>query len=110
MGIVKACCFILNQHYGQKLEVNPKAKALVFDLDGTLADTMPVHYWAYKNILVKYGIDLTNKNYTIYNILGAKISSGVVSNANNSININDFANGTYLLRLNNESAFKFVKE
>ncbi len=23
MGVVKACCFILNQHYGQKLEVNP---------------------------------------------------------------------------------------
>uniref|UniRef100_UPI003217D617 HAD family hydrolase n=1 Tax=uncultured Draconibacterium sp. TaxID=1573823 RepID=UPI003217D617 len=41
------------------LEINPKAKALIFDLDGTLADTMPVHYWAYKNILVEYGIDFT---------------------------------------------------
>ncbi len=40
-------------------EVNPKAKALVFDLDGTLADTMPVHFWAYKNILAEYGIDFT---------------------------------------------------
>lgn len=43
----------------KKLEINPEAKALIFDLDGTLADTMPVHYWAYKNILVKYGIDFT---------------------------------------------------
>lgn len=43
----------------KKLEVNPKAKALIFDLDGTLADTMPVHFLAYKNILVKYGIDFT---------------------------------------------------
>jgi beta-phosphoglucomutase family hydrolase len=42
-----------------KLEVNPKAKALIFDLDGTLADTMPVHFWAYKNILADYGIDFT---------------------------------------------------
>lgn len=41
------------------LEINPKAKALIFDLDGTLADTMPVHFWAYKNILVEYGIDFT---------------------------------------------------
>ena len=41
------------------LEVNPKAKALIFDLDGTLADTMPVHFWAYKNILTNYGIDFT---------------------------------------------------
>ena len=43
----------------RNLEVNPKAKALIFDLDGTLADTMPVHFWAYKNILVEYGIDFT---------------------------------------------------
>ncbi|WP_346857264.1 HAD-IA family hydrolase [uncultured Draconibacterium sp.] len=43
----------------KKLEVNPKAKALIFDLDGTLADTMPVHYWAYKNILIDYGIDFS---------------------------------------------------
>ncbi len=43
----------------KKLEINPKAKALIFDLDGTLADTMPVHFWAYKNILVNYGIDFT---------------------------------------------------
>ena len=43
----------------KKLEVNPKTKALIFDLDGTLADTMPIHFWAYKNILVSYGINFT---------------------------------------------------
>jgi beta-phosphoglucomutase family hydrolase len=43
----------------KKLEINPKAKALIFDLDGTLADTMPVHFLAYKNILMDYGIDFT---------------------------------------------------
>jgi len=43
----------------KQLEKNPKAKALIFDLDGTLADTMPVHYWAYKNILVDFGIEFT---------------------------------------------------
>ena len=43
----------------KKLEINPKARALIFDLDGTLADTMPVHFWAYKNILVDYGIVFT---------------------------------------------------
>jgi len=43
----------------KKLEINPKAKALIFDLDGTLADTMPVHFWAYKNILTEYGINFT---------------------------------------------------
>lgn len=42
-----------------KLDINPKAKALIFDLDGTLADTMPVHFLAYKHILSEYGIDFT---------------------------------------------------
>lgn len=43
----------------KKLEVYPGIKALIFDLDGTLADTMPVHYLAYKNILIEYGIDFS---------------------------------------------------
>lgn len=42
-----------------KLEVHPNANALIFDLDGTLADTMPVHFQAYQNILSKYGIHYT---------------------------------------------------
>jgi len=40
-----------------KLDIHPNAKGLIFDLDGTLADTMPVHFMAYQNILSKYGID-----------------------------------------------------
>jgi len=40
-------------------EINPNAKALIFDLDGTLADTMPVHFWAYKNVLGSYDINFT---------------------------------------------------
>lgn len=43
----------------RELKINPAAKALIFDLDGTLADTMPVHFLAYKHILVKYGISFT---------------------------------------------------
>jgi len=43
----------------KRLEVYPQAKALIFDLDGTLADTMPVHFLAYKNILADFGIDFT---------------------------------------------------
>jgi beta-phosphoglucomutase-like phosphatase (HAD superfamily) len=41
------------------LDVNPKAKGLIFDLDGTLADTMPIHYIAWKNAAARYGIDFT---------------------------------------------------
>lgn len=41
------------------IEINPKAKGLIFDLDGTLADTMPIHYIAWKNAAANYGIDFT---------------------------------------------------
>jgi beta-phosphoglucomutase family hydrolase len=41
------------------LDKHPDTRALIFDLDGTLADTMPVHFWAYKNILKDYGIEFT---------------------------------------------------
>lgn len=41
------------------LDKHPETKALIFDLDGTLADTMPVHFHAYKNILREFGIDFT---------------------------------------------------
>ena len=43
----------------RNLEVNKKAKGLIFDLDGTLADTMPIHYIAWKNAAARYGIEFT---------------------------------------------------
>lgn len=47
----------------KKLEIDTKAKGLIFDLDGTLADTMPVHYVAYQNILGKYGVNYSAKMF-----------------------------------------------
>jgi beta-phosphoglucomutase family hydrolase len=41
----------------KKITINPKAKGLIFDLDGTIADTMPAHYIAWRNALKPYGID-----------------------------------------------------
>jgi len=43
------------------LNINPKAKGLIFDLDGTLADTMPIHYIAWKNAAARYGIEFTSE-------------------------------------------------
>jgi beta-phosphoglucomutase family hydrolase len=43
----------------KQLDIDPHARALIFDLDGTIADTMPVHFLAYKHILSEYGIDIT---------------------------------------------------
>ncbi len=41
------------------LDINPKAKGLIFDLDGTISDTMPIHFVAWKNAAARYGIDFT---------------------------------------------------
>ncbi|QGY42362.1 beta-phosphoglucomutase family hydrolase [Maribellus comscasis] len=41
------------------LDIFPGTKAIIFDLDGTLADTMPVHFLAYKHVLRDYKIDFT---------------------------------------------------
>lgn len=44
-----------------KLDIDPKAKGLIFDIDGTICDTMPVHYIAYRNVAAEYGIDFSTE-------------------------------------------------
>lgn len=41
--------------------LTPETKGLIFDLDGTLADTMPYHFEAWQSTCRKYGIDLTSQ-------------------------------------------------
>lgn len=38
-------------------------RALIFDCDGTLADTMPAHYRTWKEVLGRYGIPLSRKRF-----------------------------------------------
>ncbi|MGE4586763.1 MAG: HAD family hydrolase [Mangrovibacterium sp.] len=45
----------------EELDIDSKAKGLIFDLDGTIADTMPIHYIAWRNAAARYGIDLSAK-------------------------------------------------
>ncbi len=47
----------------KKIEVHPKAKALIFDIDGTLADTMPAHFKAFEKVLGKYGIQIDDEMF-----------------------------------------------
>ncbi len=43
-----------------KYDIKDGIKGLIFDLDGTLADTMPYHYEAWQNASLKYGVYLDN--------------------------------------------------
>lgn len=45
----------------RKILVSPEAQALIFDIDGTLADTMPAHFEAFKTVLSRYGIEMTEE-------------------------------------------------
>lgn len=39
------------------LKVDPKAQGLIFDIDGTLADTMPTHFRSWLQVAERYGFD-----------------------------------------------------
>jgi len=39
------------------MQPDENVKALIFDCDGTLADTMPLHYVAWQNVLTGYGFE-----------------------------------------------------
>lgn len=43
-----------------KYDIQPGIKGLIFDLDGTLADTMPYHFDGWKKACQKYGADIDN--------------------------------------------------
>ena len=43
----------------QKLSVDPRAKGLIFDIDGTISDTMSIHLVAYQQTAVEYGFEIT---------------------------------------------------
>jgi len=48
-------------------DITPGTKALIFDLDGTLADSMPYHFQAWKKACKKFGIEMDSaflKSYT----------------------------------------------
>lgn len=52
-----------------------KYDGLIFDCDGTLADSMPLHYVAWHETLLRYGIEFTNDRF--YS-MGGMPSAGIV--------------------------------
>jgi len=43
-----------------KYDIRLGVQGLIFDLDGTLADTMPYHFQGWKKACMKYGADIDN--------------------------------------------------
>ncbi|MCP4133513.1 MAG: HAD-IA family hydrolase [bacterium] len=51
-----------------QIEIDSRAKALIFDIDGTLADTMPIHFLAWQEAVKGYNFDFTEELF--YNLAG----------------------------------------
>jgi len=47
----------------KELERDPRAKGLIFDIDGTICDTMPVHYLAWRATAAEHGIEFTPEHF-----------------------------------------------
>jgi beta-phosphoglucomutase family hydrolase len=47
-------------------DIHPEVKGLIFDLDGTLADTMPYHYEGWKKACKKYGVEIDPSFLRLY--------------------------------------------
>lgn len=45
----------------KKIEVDKRARGLIFDMDGTVADTMPVHFIAWKLTAREHGFEFTEE-------------------------------------------------
>lgn len=52
-----------------------KLSAVIFDFDGTLVDTMPIHYRAYREVFADYGVELTLEHFLT--VTGGKASETI---------------------------------
>lgn len=46
-----------------KIEINKNTKGLIFDMDGTLADSMPIHFKAWRLTAAENGFEYTEKQF-----------------------------------------------
>lgn len=77
-----------------EIEVYPKTEALIFDLDGTLADTMPLHLKAWQKTCLDHGFEYPNEMfYQLAGLSSGKIADILIKKVNlqDSIDPVDFA-------------------
>ncbi|MBK5202704.1 MAG: HAD-IA family hydrolase [Prolixibacteraceae bacterium] len=44
-----------------KIKINPEVKALIFDLDGTLSNSLPIHFFTWERICQEYNCHFSEK-------------------------------------------------
>jgi beta-phosphoglucomutase family hydrolase len=92
-----------------KYDIHPGVKGLIFDLDGTLADTMPYHFESWRKACLKYGADIDSaflRKHT--GSPGWLIASEII----NKCNLKDSVSSEQIMNMKLEEFFKvqhFVK-
>ena len=65
-----------------------KYSALIFDCDGTLTDSMPIHYIAWRDTLLRYSIDFPeSKFYSMAGMPSDKVIMTLAAEQNVEINV-----------------------
>lgn len=68
-------------------DIKPNIKGLIFDLDGTLADTMPYHFKAWQDACKKFGIEIDHEFLQKYTGTPAWIIADKLLKENNNVKI-----------------------
>lgn len=101
-----------------ELKVDPRACGLIFDIDGTLADTMPAHFRSWQQVAKRYGFEYPE---SLFYQLSGMPTADIISyiNEHQGLNLNPDevvrAKNEAYLALNGairviEPVFKIVKE
>ncbi len=68
--------------FSESAEMTQPERAFIFDLDGTLADTMPSHYLAWSRIAARHGLTFPEARfYALGGVPTAKIAAMLVAEA-----------------------------
>ena len=76
-----------------EIPINPDARALIFDIDGTLADTMGLHYEAWQAIIREHGAECDRDWFST---LGGMPSVEIITAVNSHLGISMDTESTLL--------------
>lgn len=102
----------------KKIRIPEGIRGLIFDMDGTLADTMPTHYLAWKKTLASVGYDFSEEEfYSLAGMSTERILEKIGKENNLELDVPKLSNQKeqeYLGLINDvkpiESVFKIAEE
>ncbi|MDC1105830.1 HAD-IA family hydrolase [Prolixibacteraceae bacterium] len=93
----------------EEIVVSENIKGLIFDIDGTIADSMPVHFLVFQKVAKRYGVDYTKELFLeLAGIPALETCEIVRQRFGKNWNATDFANEKEEAYLNNMHLVKGI--